>query len=42
MKPRVVVIHLGNNGFVPFDGLEALMKRLRGTPRVVLVTVGCR
>ena len=39
MKPRVVVIHLGNNGFVPFDGLEALMKRLRGTPRVVLVTV---
>ena len=39
MKPRVVVIDLGNNGFVPFDGLEALMKRLRGTPRVVLVTV---
>ena len=39
MKPRVVVVHLGNNGFVPFDGLEALMKRLRGTPRVVLVTV---
>ena len=39
MKPRVVVLHMGNNGFVPFDGLEALMKRLRGTPRVVLVTV---
>ena len=39
MKPRVVVIHLGNNGFVSFDGLEALMKRLHGTPRVVLVTV---
>jgi peptidoglycan/LPS O-acetylase OafA/YrhL len=39
MKPQVVVLHLGNNGFVPFDGLQALMKRLRGTPRVVLVTV---
>jgi peptidoglycan/LPS O-acetylase OafA/YrhL len=39
MKPKTVVVHLGNNGFVPFDELEALMKRLRGTQRVVLVNV---
>jgi peptidoglycan/LPS O-acetylase OafA/YrhL len=38
-KPDTVVVHLGNNGYVPFDELEALMKRLRGTQRVVLVNV---
>ncbi len=39
MKPRTVVIHLGNNGFIPFKGLEALLKSLRKVPRVVLVNV---
>jgi peptidoglycan/LPS O-acetylase OafA/YrhL len=39
LKPDTVVVHLGNNGYVPFDELEALMKRLRGTQRVVLVNV---
>src|SRR5690606_2205096 len=38
-EPDTVIIHLGNNGYVPFDELEALMKRLRGTDRVVLVNV---
>ena len=39
LKPDTVVVHLGNNGYVPFDELEALMKRLRATQRVVLVNV---
>ena len=39
LKPNTVVIHLGNNGFIPFTGLEALLKSLRGVPRVVLVNV---
>jgi lysophospholipase L1-like esterase len=30
---------LGNNGFIPFKGLEALLTRLRSVPRVVLVNV---
>jgi peptidoglycan/LPS O-acetylase OafA/YrhL len=38
-RPRTIVIHLGNNGYVPFDGLERLLSRLKRTPRVVLVTV---
>jgi len=38
-RRATVVIHLGNNGFVPFRDLEALMHDLRGRPRVVLVTV---
>jgi lysophospholipase L1-like esterase len=39
LKPKTVVIHLGNNGFIPFKGLEALLPRLRSVPRVVLVNV---
>ncbi len=39
LRPRTVVIHLGNNGFVPFAGLESLLKSLRSIPRVVLVNV---
>jgi peptidoglycan/LPS O-acetylase OafA/YrhL len=38
-KPAVVVVHLGNNGYLPFDELEALMKSLRAVPTVVLVNV---
>jgi hypothetical protein len=38
-KADTVVVHLGNNGYVPFDELEALMKRLQAVPRVVLVNV---
>ena len=40
MKPRTVVIHLGNNGYVQFDDLSHLLDRLKGVPRVVLVN--CR
>jgi lysophospholipase L1-like esterase len=39
VRPRTIVIHLGNNGYVPFRSLESLLKRLASTPRVVLVTV---
>ena len=39
LKPNTVVIHLGNNGFIPFAGLESLLKSLRSVPRVVLVNV---
>lgn len=39
LKPKTVVIHLGNNGYIPFQGLESLLKRLKSVPRVVLVNV---
>ena len=30
MKPKTVVIHLGNNGYVQFDDLAGLLDRLSG------------
>jgi hypothetical protein len=39
MKPKTVVIHLGNNGYVQFDDLKDLLDRLKRVPRVVLVNV---
>lgn len=39
VNPRTIVIHLGDNGYVPFRGLESLLVSLASTPRVVLVTV---
>ena len=39
MKPKTVVIHLGNNGYVQFDDLASLLDRLTRVPRVVLVNV---
>jgi hypothetical protein len=38
-RNATVVIHLGNNGYVPFEELEDLMTDLAPRPRVVLVTV---
>ncbi len=38
VKPKAVVLHLGTNGYVPFEGLEALLDDLKDLP-VVLVTV---
>ncbi len=38
-RNATVVIHLGNNGYVPFEELEDLMTDLASRPRVVLVTV---
>jgi hypothetical protein len=39
MKPKTVVLHLGNNGYVQFDDLSSLLNRLDRIPRVVLVNV---
>jgi peptidoglycan/LPS O-acetylase OafA/YrhL len=39
MKPKTVVLHLGNNGYVQFDDMVSLLDRLAGVPRVVLVNV---
>ncbi len=38
-KPKTVVIHLGNNGYVQFEDLADLLDRLKDVPRVVLVNV---
>jgi peptidoglycan/LPS O-acetylase OafA/YrhL len=37
VKPKTVVIHLGNNGYVQFEDLSGLLDRLKRVPRVVLV-----
>ena len=37
VKPRTVVIHLGNNGYIQFEDLAGLLDRLARVPRVVLV-----
>jgi hypothetical protein len=37
VKPRTVVIHLGNNGYIQFEDLAGLLDRLKRVPRVVLV-----
>jgi peptidoglycan/LPS O-acetylase OafA/YrhL len=37
MKPRTVVVHLGNNGYIQFEDLAGLLDRLKRVPRVVLV-----
>jgi peptidoglycan/LPS O-acetylase OafA/YrhL len=39
VRPKTVVIHLGNNGYVQFEDLADLMDRLERVPRVVLVNV---
>lgn len=39
LKPRTVVIHLGNNDHVRLQDLATLLDRLKGVPRVVLVNV---
>jgi hypothetical protein len=37
--PAAVVVHLGNNGTVDRDDIDAVMAQLAGVPRVVFVTV---
>jgi peptidoglycan/LPS O-acetylase OafA/YrhL len=37
VRPRTVVIHLGNNGYIQFEDLAGLLDRLKRVPRVVLV-----
>ena len=37
--PAAVVVHLGNNGTVDRDDVDAVMAQLAGVPRVVFVTV---
>lgn len=37
-RTGVVIVHLGNNGYIPFTDLKGMLDRLRGVPRVVLVT----
>ena len=37
--PAAVVVHLGNNGTVDRDDVDAVMAHLAGVPRVVFVTV---
>jgi hypothetical protein len=37
VKPRTLVIHLGNNGYIQFEDLAGLLDRLKRVPRVVLV-----
>lgn len=37
--PQVVVVHLGGNGPIRGDEVDALMRDLAGVPRVLLVTV---
>jgi len=39
VKPKALVLHVGTNGYVPADGLAALLHRARAVPVVVLVTV---
>lgn len=39
LRPSVVVLHIGTNGYIPFEGLEGLLEDLRAVPVVVLVTV---
>ena len=39
LHPAVVVLHTGTNGYVPYEGLDSLLDRLRSVPLVVLVTV---
>ena len=37
-RPPVVIIHIGDNGFIPPDDLSSTLDSLRGEARVVLVT----
>ena len=39
VKPKALVLHVGTNGYVPADGLAAVLRRARALPVVVLVTV---
>jgi hypothetical protein len=39
VKPKALVLHVGTNGYVPADGLAAVLHRARALPVVVLVTV---
>jgi hypothetical protein len=39
VRPKALVVHVGTNGYVPADGLAAVLRRARGVPVVVLVTV---
>ena len=39
VKPKALVLHVGTNGYVPADGLAAVLRRARAVPVVVLVTV---
>ncbi|MGE0025532.1 MAG: hypothetical protein AB7O78_09515 [Thermoleophilia bacterium] len=41
-RNAIVVIHLGDNGYIPFRPFERLMRDLSGRPKVVLVTVRVR
>jgi peptidoglycan/LPS O-acetylase OafA/YrhL len=37
-RPPIVIIHIGDNGFIPPDDLSSALDSLRGAARVVLVT----
>ncbi|HET6689688.1 MAG TPA: acyltransferase family protein [Miltoncostaeaceae bacterium] len=39
VKPKALVLHVGTNGYVPDEGLAAVLHRARAVPVVVLVTV---
>jgi hypothetical protein len=39
VKPKALVLHVGTNGYVPDEGLAAVLHRARALPVVVLVTV---
>ncbi len=39
VKPKALVLHVGTNGYVPDEGLDAVLRRARAVPVVVLVTV---
>jgi hypothetical protein len=38
-RPKTIVVHLGNNGYIQFEDLASLLDSLRKVPRVVLVNV---
>jgi len=39
LHPRLFVIHLGDNGYIPFDQLQSMLAALRAVHTVVLVNV---
>ncbi len=38
-RPKTIVVHLGNNGYIQFEDLKNLLDSLKKVPRVVLVNV---
>jgi hypothetical protein len=39
LHPRLVIIHLGNNGYVPFGQLQSMLATLRPAHTVVLINL---